>query len=75
MNLTGTIPTEIGKLIKLTNLYVNTFLRLLFFSAVGLSGRHLPPPFCVACFRVVYENNLGGTIPTELGKLPVLQVL
>lgn len=67
-NITGTFPTEIGKLTGLASFSLtNTTVRGTIPTEVGnLSGlRRL----------WLYGNHLHGTIPAELGNLPILEVV
>ena len=54
-SLTGSIPTEIGRLTRITQLFF--FLSYLF------------SLFLTRIFRPLHDNSLTGPIPTEIGKL------
>jgi hypothetical protein len=60
--LTGSMPTELGRLRSLTWMYVRLSLTLL----VGLNdGGYLPGG--VGGCRALFGNDLTGSMPTELG--------
>ena len=75
-NLKGTLPSEVGKLTKLTILSLRTLF--LFVCVVACSGSH---PFithkCIFPFqlRPTGDNHLDGTLPSEVGNLSILRTL
>ncbi|CAB9513341.1 expressed unknown protein [Seminavis robusta] len=66
-NITGTFPTEMGKLTGLASFSLtNTTVRGTIPTEIGaLTGLRR---------MWLYGNNLHGTIPTQLGNLPILEV-
>jgi hypothetical protein len=58
--LSGTIPSSIGQLTNLTQLYVCGALR-----GRGMASR-------VVCRSALYNNSLSGTIPFSIGNLTAL---
>ena len=67
-NITGTFPTEIGKLTGLASFSLtNTTVQGTIPSEIGkLTGLRR---------MWLYGNHLHGTIPAELGNLPILEVV
>ena len=65
----GTIPTQLGLLFRLTELYFICLICLFCFS------RCLVNCFCCFVKRWTHANFLGGTIPTELGHLQQINSL
>jgi len=65
--MTGTIPTEVGRLTYLSELLVNSNFSIFGYLPFTLLA------FC--CCRSLYQNFLSGTIPTEIGMLQSLGIL
>jgi hypothetical protein len=69
--LTGTVPTELGLLTRLTTLHLRTFCVMFVFCIFVESREFSPnPDFCID--MITGSNRLTGTVPTELGLLTKL---
>jgi hypothetical protein len=70
-SLSGTIPTSMGALLGLNDLYLGEFLSS-FPRAYGLLSLSLSPSHAFLSCCCLDSNPLSGTVPTELGALTKL---
>ena len=73
--LSGTIPSSIGNLAQLQTLYVHSCFQ---FHQQTTSNSLFQPKllyFCVMIFRILFGNQLSGTIPSSIGNLTKVQSL